>query len=153
MSLDRPAHSYRDDPTVPAFPDSGPVYFVDGECALCSRWARLIVRLDHSGEARICAVQSPIGRAVLTHYGLDPDDPASWLYLEGGRAYGSMEGIAAAGRRLGGWFGRVTPVLTLPPKPVQDWLYARIARNRYRVLGRTDLCALPDPALRARLLA
>ena len=27
-----------------------------------------------------------------------------------------------------------------------------IARNRYRVLGRTDMCAVPDARLRARLM-
>ncbi|MEM9146423.1 MAG: DUF393 domain-containing protein [Pseudomonadota bacterium] len=150
--LERCAYSYRDDPAVPAFPDTGPVFFVDGACGLCSRWARLIARLDRAGEARICPVQSPTGQAVLRHYGLDPDDPESWLYLEAGRAFTSMEGIAAAGRRLGGWLAWVAPFLVLPPKPVQDWLYARIARNRYRLLGRTELCALPDPVLRARLI-
>lgn len=152
MTPDKALYSYRDDPAVPEFPDEGPVFFVDGDCALCSRWAREIARLDHAGTARICPVQSPTGRAVLVHYGLDPDDPVSWLYLEDGRAYGSMAGIAAAGRRLGGWLGWVAPLLVLPPRRVQDWLYARIARNRYRLLGRTDLCALPDPGIRSRLI-
>ena len=40
----------------------------------------------------------------------------------------------------------------LPPRPVRDWLYLRMARNRYALLGRTDLCALPDRELRARLI-
>lgn len=152
MTPDRAPYSYRADPAVPDFPDDGPVFFVDGECALCTRWARLIDRLDRSGTARICPVQSPTGRAMLRHYGLDPDDPASWLYLEHGRAHGSIAGIAAAGRHLGGWLGVLAPLLTLPPRRVQDWLYARIARNRYALLGRADLCALPEPSLRARLI-
>jgi predicted DCC family thiol-disulfide oxidoreductase YuxK len=42
--------------------------------------------------------------------------------------------------------------LRLLPRPAQDWLYRRLARNRYRLFGRTDICALPDPELRARLM-
>ena len=43
-------------------------------------------------------------------------------------------------------------VLRLLPVRVQDWLYARIARNRYALFGRDDLCAMPDPDLRRRLV-
>lgn len=35
--------------------------------------------------------------------------------------------------------------------PKREWLYRRIARNRY-LFGKTDICAAPDPRLRARLL-
>ena len=36
--------------------------------------------------------------------------------------------------------------------PARRWLYARIARNRYRIFGHADMCAVPDPRLRARLI-
>lgn len=147
----REAYSYRGDAAVPAFPDSGPVVFMDGECALCSRGARVIAKFDRVEEFRICPVQSPLGSSVLRHYGLDPGDAESWLYLEGGRAYNSMDAIIRVGRRVGGW-GQLLRILMVLPRPVQDWLYRRIARNRYHLLGRADMCALPDPALRRRLL-
>jgi hypothetical protein len=36
-------------------------------------------------------------------------------------------------------------------RPAPDWP-CRIARNRYRVTGRTDMCAIPDASLKSRLL-
>ncbi len=82
MSLiEREAYSYRGDDTVPAFEDRGPVVFMDGDCVLCTRGARIIARLDRAGEFRICPIQTPLGRGMLKHYGLDPEDPDSWLYL------------------------------------------------------------------------
>lgn len=143
--------SHRDDPRVPVFPDGGSVAFMDGDCGLCSRAARTIARLDRRDEFRICTTSSALGQAVLTHYGLDPFDPDSWLYLEEGRAYTSLDAIARAGRRLGG-VGRALAIFSLFPRVLQDWLYARIARNRYRFLGRADLCAIPDPAVKRRLI-
>jgi predicted DCC family thiol-disulfide oxidoreductase YuxK len=143
--------SYRGDTSVPGFDDGGPVVFMDGTCVLCSRTARIIARLDKRQEFRICPVQTPLGHAILGHYGLDAADPDSWLYLEDGRAYTSMDAVIRAGMRLGGW-GRLVAVLRLLPRPVRHWLYRRIARNRYRLFGHTDICALHDPALRRRLI-
>jgi len=147
----RDAYSYRSDDAVPAFEDSSPVVFMDAECALCSRGARLIARLDRAGEFRICPIQSPLGRSVLAHYGLDAGDPESWLYLADGKAYTSIDAMIRVGTRMGGW-GHLLRALSALPRAVQDWLYRRIARNRYGLYGRTDMCALPDPALKRRLM-
>jgi predicted DCC family thiol-disulfide oxidoreductase YuxK len=145
------AYSYRDDPSVPAFYDSAPVAVMDASCALCSWGARMIHRLDRQGTTRICPIQSPLGAALMRHYGLDPKDPASWLFLDAGIAHRDFDAVLYAGRRFGG-AARLTQVLRLLPKPLRDALYRRIARNRYRLFGRADLCALPDPAFQRRLL-
>ena len=147
----RPAFSYRRDLAVPRFDDRSPIVIMDGRCALCTRGARLICRLDRRGEFKIVPTQSHLGCAILCHYGLNAANPASWLYLEDGKAYGSMEAIVRVGKRLGGWC-RSVQVLRIMPGFLQDWLYRRLALNRYRLFGRADLCAVPDPDLRRRLL-
>ena len=144
-------YSYRADPAVPAFDDRCPLTVMDGECGLCSLGARLIARFDKAGEFRICRAQTKLGRALLVHYGLVPDDPESWLYIVDGRAYTSLDAMIRAGERVGG-AGRLLQPLRLIPRPLQDWLYRRLARNRYWLFGRIDLCSIPDPALRARLM-
>jgi predicted DCC family thiol-disulfide oxidoreductase YuxK len=148
----REAYSYRQDRAVPPFEDAGPVVFMDGDCALCTRGAQLIARLDHAGEFRICPIQTVLGKSILRHYGIAPDDPESWLYLVDGRAYTSLDAIVRAGARMGGW-GRFVSPFGLLPRAVQDWLYRRMARNRYALFGRTDMCAVPDPRLRKRLMS
>lgn len=59
--------------------------------------------------------------------------------------------MTRTGRRIGG-VGLLLQPLRLLPRTLQDWLYRRLARNRYRLFGRNDMCAIPDPALRARLM-
>jgi predicted DCC family thiol-disulfide oxidoreductase YuxK len=148
---ERTPYSYRDDPRVPSFDDSGPIVVMDGNCMLCSQGARIISRLDRTQAFHICPIQTPLGSALLLHYGLAPDDPESWLFLDEGRASASLQAITGIGRRLGG-AGRLLAPLALLPLGAQDWLYRRIARNRYRLFGRSDMCAIPDPALQARLI-
>jgi predicted DCC family thiol-disulfide oxidoreductase YuxK len=147
----RDAYSYRDDPKVPQFDDSGPITVMDGECALCSFGARMIARFDRDGQFRICPGQTALGTALLAHYGLKPDDPESWLLIMDGRAYGSLDAMVRVGQTVGG-MGHVLRVLRILPRGLQDWIYRRIARNRYAMFGRGDMCALPDQRLRMRLL-
>lgn len=149
--VERHPHAYRTDETVPPFDDSAPIAFVDGNCALCSTSARLISRFDTSGTVRICPTQSQLGNAVLSHFGLDADDPTTWLYLEDGKASTSLHAVLQIGRHLGvlGW---ILAPLRLLPRVLQDRLYIWIARNRYRLFGHEDLCSLPDARLRARLM-
>lgn len=145
------AFSFRRDPSVPSFDDAAPIAVMDAECAVCSWGARMIHRLDRSGTVRICPVQSPLGTALMRHYGLRPDDPASWLFIDNGQAHADFDAVLHAGRRFGGWV-RLVAVFRILPKPARDWLYRRLARNRYALFGRADLCALPDPAFQRRLL-
>lgn len=146
----RPPYSYRDDPDVPRFVDAGPIAVMDGECAVCSLGARTIARLDRTERFRICTVQSPTGAALTRHYGLDPDDPETWLLLEDGQAWSGMEAIIRIGEGLGR-MGRLATAMRVLPRPLREWLYRRIARNRYR-FGRSDMCTIPDERLRRRLM-
>ena len=154
LALTKMPYSYRTDPDVPPFDDGRPMTVMDGQCVLCSVGARLIARFDRAGEFRICRAQTPLGQARLRHYGLSPADPQSWLYMVEGRAYVSLDAMIRAGRRMGGpgLLLQLLQLLRLLPRALQDGLYGKLARNRYRLFGRTDMCSIPDPALRARLM-
>lgn len=145
------AYSFRDDPSVPDFDDRAPVAVMDGECALCSWGARMIHRHDRAGSVRICPSQSGLGGALLRHYGLRAEDPATWMFIDEGIGYRGADAVIRLGRRIGGW-GRLAAGLAILPRPLREWLYRRLARNRYRLFGRADLCALPDPGFQRRLL-
>lgn len=144
-------YSYRNDTRVPDFDDGAPIAVMDAECAICSWGARMIHRLDRSGTVRICPIQSPLGTALLQHYGLETDDPSTWLFIENGVAHVDFEAVMHAGHRFGG-IGHLTSVLFILPKRLRDWLYQRLARNRYAMFGKADMCALPDPAFQRRLM-
>ena len=132
-------------------PEDHPVAVMDATCALCSWGARMIHRLDRSGVVRIAPIQGQAGTAFMRAHDLDPLDPDSWLFIEGDTVWRDFDAVIRLGRYVGGW-GLVLSVLRLIPRPLRNWLYARVARNRYAMFGRGDMCALPDPAFQARLL-
>lgn len=128
-----------------------PIAVMDARCAICSRGARMIHRLDRRGDIRIAPIQGQTGAALMRAHGLDPVDPESWLFLENGQVWRDFDALIRVGERSGGW-GRLLSLLRLLPRLVRNWLYLRLARNRYRWFGRGDMCAIPDPAFQARLL-
>lgn len=147
----KPDYSFHGDTSVPSFDDARILLVMDGACALCSGAARRIAAMDRDDQIRITPANSTLGRALLVHYGLDPDDPESWLMIRSGRAFGSLDAMMRLGGQLHPAFG-VMKVMRLLPVRMQDWLYARLARNRYQLFGKADLCAMPDAELRHRLI-
>ncbi|MBZ5680744.1 MAG: DCC1-like thiol-disulfide oxidoreductase family protein [Acidobacteriia bacterium] len=43
-------------------------------------------------------------------------------------------------------------LLQILPRPLRDWGYRLVARNRYRLFGRFETCMLPGPKDRDRFL-
>jgi predicted DCC family thiol-disulfide oxidoreductase YuxK len=144
-------YSYRADPSVPPFPDDKALIVFDGVCVLCSGFAGFVLKRDRNFAFRLATAQSPLGQALFRHYGLATDDFETNLVIADGRAYAKLDTVAVVGTRLGG-FWRIAAALRLLPRPLADWLYDRIARNRYRLFGRTEACMMPPPEWRDRFI-
>ena len=148
----REPYSYRRDPAVPDFPDDRPIIVFDGHCAMCSGFARFVLRHDRRGVFRLVAAQSALGRALYVHYGLDPVDYATNILLADGIAWFTAEGSLRIAERLGfPW--RLAATLRLLPRAWREALYDLVARNRLRIFGRRDVCYVSDPLHADRFLA
>ena len=136
-----------------AQPDHNPVIVFDGVCVLCSRWVGFLLKRDRGRVFRFAAMQGPSGRDLLRRAGLDPDDPSSFIVVEAGAVRKQTDAIAAVLKRLHAPWPAVGGLMLLAPRGLRDWLYFRIARNRYRLFGRKDACYLPAPEEKARFLS
>jgi predicted DCC family thiol-disulfide oxidoreductase YuxK len=128
----------------------GPIIVFDGICVLCNGWVRFLLKHDRVGRYRFAAMQSDAGRALLAGHGLDPDDPASFLLVDGHRAWTDSDAIRRVLMGLGGAW-RLALGIALVPRGVRDPLYRWIARHRYRWFGMTA-CRVPTEEERARFL-
>ena len=132
-----------------ALHDDGVILY-DGDCLLCSRWVRLVVRHDPQGIFRFTAIGSPYGRALALGLGIDPDNPDTNAVIIDGKAHLYSDSAIAIASRLPGWAW--TRRLRLVPKPLRDVFYKMIARNRIAWFGRPLACDLPGPEVRARII-
>ncbi len=149
--MEQGAYGYRDDPAVPTFDDSRGLVVFDGECILCSRSTRLLVRLDRKGRFRLTTAQGPLGQALYRHAGLPVDRFETFLVVIGGRIHAKSDAIVAMAGELP-WPARAGTMLRLIPRTLRDALYSAVARHRYRLFGRTTLCGLVSREMRDRLV-
>jgi predicted DCC family thiol-disulfide oxidoreductase YuxK len=145
-------YGYRDDPAVPQFPDDRPIIVFDGYCAMCSGFARFVLRHDRRGAFRLVPAQSGLGRALYVHYDLDPLDYETNILIENGVAWFKAEGSMRIAEQLGfPW--RLATVFRLLPRAWREMLYDVLARNRLRIFGRREVCYVSDPQYADRFLA
>lgn len=122
----------------------------DGVCVFCSRWVQFVIARDPAMRWRFVPVQSPYGRELAARFGIDPDAPETNVVVAGGLAHFKLDAALAVLRGWPAWSW--TRVAHLVPHPLADWLYDRVARNRYRLFGRTEHCLVPSPETAARFL-
>lgn len=135
-------------------PDKDPppdLVVFDGVCVLCNRFARFVHQHDRSGAFRFATAQSPAGRALYQSVGLSPDAMDTVLVRHRGRVLQKSDAVFAAVAAFGGVW-RIVTVARLVPRPIRDWFYDRVARNRYKLFGRLGSCPLPAPGLRDRFV-
>lgn len=111
----------------------------------------MVVRLDRQGRFRFATAQSPFGETLFRKHGLRTDSYETNLVLIDGVAFTRLDSFVAVMSELG-WPWRAMKALLLLPRPLRDWLYDRVAKNRYALFGKKDSCEIPAPELRERFL-
>jgi predicted DCC family thiol-disulfide oxidoreductase YuxK len=124
----------------------------DGVCVLCSRWVGFVLRRDRRGQYKFAAMQTPSGRELLIAHGIEPDDPLSFLLLEGGTGYMDTDAIVRILRSFGSGWRVVGALLAIVPRFIRDPLYRWVARHRYRLFGRRETCVMPTADIADRFL-
>lgn len=132
--------------------DSGPILLFDGVCNVCNGAVNFVIDHDPEGRFRFASLQSDVARELLAAHGLAGLSLLSTsVLIDRGRAYVDSEGVLRAALRLGGAFKLVAPLLLLP-RALRDPLYRAFAARRYRWFGKSDMCRVPTPEIRARFL-
>ena len=133
------------------------ILLYDGFCGLCDRLTQFILRRDRNGAFQFAPLQSPSAARILARHGANPtnldtvyvvvnyNQPDESLLRRSDAILFVLEPLGGVWRLTGRVFARL-------PRPLRDWAYRVVARNRYRVFGRYDSCPVPSPAARGRFL-
>ena len=116
-----------------------PSIIFDGICNLCN-W---VVRITSRKRARFnyIVLQSETGKGILAQYGISGEAGNSVVLLEKDRVYTKSAAILRIFHILGGWW-RVLLLFKIIPVSCRDFLYDIIARNRYRLFGKSRGCRM-----------
>jgi len=128
-----------------------PIILFDGVCNLCDGFVQFVMKRDKKGAFRFASLQSDTGRALLRHFDLDETALDTVVLIENGQFYTKSTAPLKTAKRISGvWV--LSYVFIVLPKPIRDWCYDFIARNRYRLFGEKESCMMPTSEVRSRFL-
>lgn len=127
------------------------IIFFDGVCNLCNASINFIIDRDPEKRFLFASLQSNIARQKLEAFGMDTNRMESIILLKDGKIYKeSSAALRIALGMNGAW--PILYVFWLIPKPIRDFVYRLIAKNRYKWFGKRETCRLPTPDLKERFL-
>lgn len=129
----------------------------DGVCGLCNRVTQFVLRWDRDGVFKFVSIQSPRGQEIITSFGANPADLDTFYVVAGfdgtqPALLSKSTGALFVLRELGGIWSVLAWARVLPAA-LRDLAYDLVAKHRYRMFGKYDVCPVPSPEHRARFLA
>lgn len=122
----------------------------DGVCNLCNGFVQFVIARDPRSKFSFASLQSQAASRLVPRTG-SATGRESIVLLEDGREFtqstAALRIIAALGFP---W--RLAAALLVVPRPIRDWVYSILARNRYRWFGKRQVCMVPTPDLKRRFL-
>lgn len=105
--------------------------------------------IDHdvARRFRFASLQSDIGQRILTENRRSVSDFDTVLLLREGKLYEKSTAALEIARYLRGWAWLY--YLRFIPRFIRDAVYNLIAKNRYRIFGKSESCRIPTPEERS----
>jgi predicted DCC family thiol-disulfide oxidoreductase YuxK len=148
-----------------ARPISGPILFFDGECGLCARSVRWVLRHDRARRFRFAPLQGSTfaaiqgrtiaalrGSTIAPLQGGAPSELSSMVVIDERGTHRESGAVRAVCRQLGGVWGALAVCSSIVPRPIGDRMYRFVARRRHRWFGGAETCAIASAEERSRFL-
>lgn len=127
------------------------IILFDGVCNLCNGTVSFILSRDPSGYFQFATTQSQVAANLVQQHGITHSLDETLVLIDGANVLYRSEAVLRIASRLESPWRWLTLFRWLPVG-FRDWVYDRIARNRYRWFGRRQVCMSPGGELRHRFL-
>jgi predicted DCC family thiol-disulfide oxidoreductase YuxK len=132
------------------------IVFFDGVCHLCQGVVQFTIPRDRTGQILFSSLQSAYAKKTLGELGVaispTPESLVVLTYLNGKPKveHASDSALRIAGRLSFPW--NLALAFRVIPRFIRDSIYFLIARNRYRLFGKSETCYLPRAEWKSRFL-
>lgn len=107
----------------------------DGVCNLCNGFVQFLIWQDKKQILSFGALQHEDPHPERANY-------TTVIYTRFGQSYTQSSAVLKILGDLGGIWN-LTRIFWIIPRPIRDWIYEVISRNRYRWFGKQETCLLP----------
>ncbi len=131
--------------------EQAPYVIFDGTCGFCNRFVVFALRRDRSGSLCFVSNHSAKARELLSEAGLTGIDAETVVVFCEGRAMLRSSAMLFVASKLT-WPWRWMAAFRIVPRFLRDAVYGIVSRNRLKIFGKVEECALLPPELRSRII-
>lgn len=128
-----------------------PILLFDGVCNLCNSSVNFIIKHDSRQQFKFASLQSDAANQILLQFGKNNSELNSIILIQNNKIYSKSSAILRVVKNLGG-ITSLTFIFWIIPKPIRDFVYDFIAKNRYKWFGERESCMIPTDDLKNRFV-
>lgn len=118
------------------------IVLFDGICNLCNASVRFITKYDKNRKIQFASLQGETAKELLLKVNIDSQEINSIIFISNEKIFIKSDAAIEIAKLLHG-FPRLLKYFQFIPRPIRDFVYDLIAKNRYRLFGKT--CSLQTP--------
>ena len=115
------------------------IVLFDGICNLCNASVRFISRHDKDSKIQFASLQSEMAKELLSKLAIDPYKLDSIIFISNEKIFFKSDAAIEIAKMLDG-FPNYLKYFQFIPGAIRDIVYDLIAKNRYRLFGKS--CAI-----------
>lgn len=126
------------------------VILFDGVCNFCNYWVNFILARDKNDYFRFAVLQSDAGQELLNKFDLSRTSFDTFILIDGKNYFTKSTAALMIAGKLRSFVKLFYPFIFLP-KYFRDYFYDLIAKNRYKLFGKREVCRISTEAEREKI--
>ena len=118
------------------------IILFDGVCNFCNFWVDFIIKRDKDEIFKFALLQSDAGKTIAEKFLINRQDIDSIILIKGENYFIKSEAALEVVKELKSIW-KIFYLLKVIPRPLRDFIYDLIAKNRYAIFGKRDTCRVP----------
>lgn len=118
------------------------IIFFDGLCILCNRTVSLLIKIDTKRIFKYSSLQGEKIKSLGADGRFNFGD--SIIFWSHDRVFVKAEAVINILLKLGGVYKLIGLFLKIIPIFILDYVYDLVAKNRYRIFGKNEVCMIPS---------
>ncbi len=119
------------------------IILFDGECNLCNNFIKFIIKHDKKQHWKFSPLQSSFSKKLSENYHFNQEVLDTVYVIHNHILYDKSKAVLIVITSLSGIW-KLSYLIYLLPLKLRDYLYLHIARNRFRLFGKSTSCMLPS---------
>ncbi|HEY5536911.1 MAG TPA: thiol-disulfide oxidoreductase DCC family protein [Ignavibacteria bacterium] len=123
----------------------------DGVCNFCNSSVNFIIRRDKKNIFRFASLQSETGQKCLSEYNFYNTEFDTIILIEKGELYTRSAAALRIAKSISGIW-KLFYIFIIVPRPIRNYLYDLLSRNRYKWFGKKDACRIPSESEKKKFI-